>query len=104
MSRLKLGGRVTFEGKLDVVVVTRRLNKWDILDISKEYESSEVPLVAVQVDNLDVIENYFINGRWVKPSRPVSLVDGIKLISSHLGLNLTISQMVLDCIMFGKSS
>lgn len=102
MSSIKLGGRILFEGKLDVVVVTRRMSRRDILDLSREYQESSVPLVAFQVDNLDNVENYFIKGKWVKPKSSVCLVDGVKLVARHLGVDISINKMVLDCMMLGR--
>jgi len=102
MSRLKPSGRCFFEGNLDALVFTRSLSRREILDLSEEYKGSPVPLVAFQVDNLNNVENYFFKGSWVKPKKSVTLADGIKLVSDHLGLGVTMNRMVLDCISFGS--
>lgn len=101
MDSLKLGGRVTFEGKLDVVIAKRNLSRRDIESVKFAFESSEVPLVVLQVDHKDFVQNYFMSGRWIKPKQKTKLIDGIRAIASHLGIEINLSPIVLDCINFG---
>jgi hypothetical protein len=70
-------------------------------EIYRASESSEVPMVVLQVDNLDSVENYFMLGRWIKPQKSVGLVEAIKLIASHLKIDITVNKMVVDCLRLG---
>lgn len=101
MDSLKLGGRVTFDGKLDVVVAKRHLGRRELESIKYAHEKSSVPFVVLQVDNLDVVQNYFMSGKWIKPKQETKLIDGIRAIASHLGIEINLSPIVLDCINFG---
>lgn len=98
---LELGGRVLFDGKLDVFIANRVLSRRDIADINRAYGSGDVPMVVLQVDRADVVQNYFLSGKWIKPKEPYKILEAIEAIARHLKIDIKPSKLVADCLMLG---
>ena len=101
INSLQFGGRVVFEGKLDVAIANRVLSKRDIRDIYKAHEAGVVPFVVLQVDGSDVVQNYFLRGKWIKPKESKQIPEAIESIARYLGIEITMSKLVLDCLKLG---
>jgi hypothetical protein len=101
MDNLKLGGRLTWEGKLDVVIANRNLGRRELQAVKLASESSETNFVVMQVDAKDVVENYFLGGRWIKPKQETKLIDAIRAVAGYFKVDINLSQLVLDCIKLG---
>ena len=99
---MKLCGIIEWPAKLEIHISTKHLGQRAIKAIDLHAERCEWPVAVIQVDERDMVKNYFYQRRWIRPQNQTSLEDAVQAIVKHSKVDVRVPDLFTFIVKQGQ--